>query len=209
MEEFSYPQKKFGSAKEWHLYYIYNDDEFKSDTARLKNKYKKLARELDKTSQKSNSIFPDWFQLTFDEQWDEIKTKYCINSVDIAYYLKGLHQQSYINANIDENMGLVYVDKKEHAIKLFLAPFVTYDRYLQLWKDVQKAKLQFNERRKRKPPKYPDLIYAIFKARLNKKTYKEIFDMHKEGNLPFYSGSGFFDTKEDLKTYYNKHRPNI
>jgi hypothetical protein len=118
-----YPKKKFKTAKDWHLFHVYNDPEFKKDIAEFEIKYKKIINSRSKDYKEG--FVPDWLQLTIDPKWDKIKNDYYMDSGDILYYLKGQDKQGYFNAKIEENMGSVYLNEREGTINIRLLPFVS------------------------------------------------------------------------------------
>jgi len=65
-----------------------------------------------------------------------------------------------------------------------------------------------NEERRKRTPENPELIYAVFKARLRGMTYPQIFRLYSEGGLKDYSGSqSQFSHEESLERYYKKYEP--
>ena len=59
-----------------------------------------------------------------------------------------------------------------------------------LYRSIQNLRYVYQidgSRAKRKEPEYPDLIYAIFKARQKNMEYPEIYSLYKDGGLPYYS----------------------
>lgn len=206
MDAASYPEAKFATAKEWHLYYVYNDPDFIKPALELRKKYKFKERRGNYIESGMDMI-SQLMVAQKDNKWNELRDEYCITDQDLIYFMRGGYKkQRYINASLDEYMGHVQLDAGV-IINVQLAPHITYDGYMKLWDKVKELRDQIHPPTKRKPLENPDLIYAIFKANKTM-NFGEIFSLYQTGNLPGYKGSTEqFDTKEKLKSYYKLHRP--
>lgn len=81
------------------------------------------------------------------------------------------------------------------------------DEFMELWKLVQKNKIkQGIPSTKNKPPQEDDLLYAIFKARVAYRTFKEIFNDYLHNKLLYYEGksNAQFHGEDELEKYYRR-----
>ena len=79
----------------------------------------------------------------------------------------------------------------------------------ELWEYMQRRRKLNNIDRqsKLKSPDDPELLYAIFKARVRGKSFPQIFDMYRAGTLPSYEDkpTNNFATEFDIKKYYSRY----
>lgn len=79
----------------------------------------------------------------------------------------------------------------------------------ELWDYIQRTREinNFTKRSKIKPPDDPELLYAIFKARVRGHTFPQIFNMYRDGTLPSYENkpTNNFSDEFDIKKYYSKY----
>lgn len=205
MTKGSYPKRGYTSAQEWHLYYCFTDKDFLRDIEKMRKSFEELPKETDQTR-----FFPHWLKLSLAPQWKDFLDKYSIDMAEAMLYLRGDWKKGFVFAKLEENMGWVRINEQNKTIEMTLTSFITRDRYLKLWKEVAKSKttLASNSTRRR-APEYPELIFAVFKARrFGKKTYSQIFSDYKNKRLKGYTGPTLrFDTKDDLKAYFLRYNP--
>lgn len=86
-----------------------------------------------------------------------------------------------------------------------------YDKGWDLLQWYKKNRLNLEKNKsKRKDPEHTELLYAIHKARhqTTPLTYKQIFKLYENGNLPRYSKKTKpFKDEESLERYYQKYKP--
>ena len=79
----------------------------------------------------------------------------------------------------------------------------------ELWGYMQRTREinNFTKQPKIKPPDDPELVYAIFKARVRGHTFPQIFGMYRKGTLPSYENkpTNKFSTEFDIKKYYSRY----
>jgi hypothetical protein len=73
--------------------------------------------------------------------------------------------------------------------------------------NIQYSKYDESKVRKRSC-EHPELVYAVFKARQKKMTFREIFDRYSNKELLLFSGnSNVFKSEDSLERYYRKYKP--
>jgi len=190
----SYPLCDYRTDREWHIYYVFNDPDFIQDyDAVFYDAKLKKQREL---SQIDN------------DKIEHIAKKYFLESDDILYYYRGISKNG---GGISRIGGWIQYNPKTNRFNYDVSPEITQEGIVDLWKKQKTLIVNQTGHKdtKRKSPEYPGLIYSIFKLTKDH-TYKEIFDMYKNKQLPFYDlANTQLHTKDDLKRYYNKHRPDL
>lgn len=178
------------SARDGHIFYVYNDPDFIADIAALKDLEKKLgpSRELDELER-------------------DIAGRWLINRHDVFRYRVGeviplpYHETTSAQLIIEPFKG-------EFSIKF--QPFTSRAEILEQWAKFENIRAEMFPIRptKRKPPKRPDLIYAVFKQyhQLNL-TFPQIFELYSSGNLPGYNGPTDLQDEEVLERLYREHNP--
>ena len=66
-----------------------------------------------------------------------------------------------------------------------------------------------NHRKRNRLKERPELIYAIYKQRLQKKKWREIYSLYEQGTLPGYDGSREITGEENLADMYRKYKPDV
>lgn len=187
----AYPTPDFSNAFEWHVYYVYNDPEFKEsceELARLK--------------------YPD---PKFVKLRDKISEKFCINPFFVNRYLNGGSADPELWSWDRKAPSFAWIkghgDGCYYFIELTMHAHVKREDFIDMWKSVAKEKKKLGYSLRKKPPENPSLIYAIFKSR-ESNSFKEIYHLYSSGSLPNYTGStGQYIDQESLERYYNKYRP--
>lgn len=105
--------------------------------------------------------------------------------------------------------GWMKQDETSGEFTVLLNSNVRKDQLEELWQYMQRRR-KINSlipKSKIKAPENPELLYAIFKARVRGHTFPQIFAMYRDGNLPSYENkpTNNFETEFDLKKYYTKY----
>ena len=186
-EKTDYPIRDFKNARDWHIYFVYNDPEFVSQVKKL--------RRLKIQSPTKERLFV------------KLATEFAIAPYDVFYFYT--KQIIYLDKNITRKANLTF----NSDTGKFLVEFdydISREEFLELWKEFSYTRKNIGFRgkvSKRKPPESPELIYAIFKARKDK-TFKEIFELYEKGKLEGFAGSAKqYKDEESLERYYGKFKP--
>lgn len=92
----------------------------------------------------------------------------------------------------------------------FVATFnegIRKEQFMELWTLIQKNKIKKGiSKTKHKPPQQDTLLYAIFKARMVGRTFREIFEDYSKDTLANYKGKSIsqFHSEDELEKYYRK-----
>lgn len=192
---FPAPEEGFKTAREWHIYHVFNDPEFieQYDKIFLNSKAKKQ-RELADIK---------------EAHIKELANKFSVEVEDIVVY-SGV--PSRYGGGISRSGGWVQYDVKTDSFLYKVSPDITKEEIVSLWnrQQEQMATKGFS-RAKRKAPKHHLLLYAVFKLRNIQPpmTFKKIYSHYAEGTLPNYiDGSNDVFTSEDsLERYYDRFKP--
>lgn len=211
-----YAFRSNGSAYRAHVYCVYEDPEFQAAIKELRSKlekhyYKGISLE---TSRFDTHILPD-DRIPIKKVADE----FYISLEDLAFYADGSYDEEFIGFGKDytHDGGYKLIDVAEHEIRpvYVIGRYTSLEDIIEEWRYVRAmADFQYsifghddNTRRKRSP-NYPELIYAVFKARKKKKTYGQIFRDYSDGTLEMYSGNNsVFNSEDSLERYYRKYKP--
>lgn len=189
--------------EDWHAYWAFQDPDF----IYVMNKLYKM-----KHSQKNKIIR------------DVISKEYAISTERIIGWGLHLHMFESIPKDISSPISDISFDfvEGEKYCSITLKPSSTKEEYLKtwesfvVWRDHVIKQPQIN---RKKPPENTQLIYAIFRARSNGLTFKEIYGLYSDDKLPLYRGKlGVhkgdqklhrlpFGDSESLARYYRKYRP--
>jgi hypothetical protein len=175
-----YKKRDFSSARDWHIFHVYNDPDFISD-------FDKLDIHNDDTS--------------------KITKKYSITGYDLLFF--EIRSTLYLEKNVQRKGSLTFNPKTgKHILEFDYS--ISKSEFMEFWTEfvtLRDTLVGFKLKSKRKSPENHELIYAIFKAR---KTYSfpEIYKMYTDGKLPSYTGSIADYLDEDkLQAYYDKYKP--
>lgn len=192
--------KHLKSAYEWHCFFVFEDKEFLKDLEKLDVSYQAYVNNPSPKLNKKPIL--DYIDKKF-----VLADKYRINHLDLERFRNPrLNSASGIDYNVIE----VLFDWNSQNIAAILPLSIKKKEYIEAWNLIRELQLEHRLKQKKvKGPERPDLIYAIFKARMGQKTYREIFNDYKAKSLPGYSGSPTRSlyTVELLKQYYLKYRP--
>jgi hypothetical protein len=105
--------------------------------------------------------------------------------------------------------GFFKFDDTSNRFIVFLNTNVKKQDVQGLWGNIQTYRKTYgvDKQPKLKSPDDPELLYAIFKARVRGHTFPQIFDMYRSGTLLSYENkpTNNFSTEFDIKKYYSKY----
>lgn len=105
--------------------------------------------------------------------------------------------------------GWMKQDEKSGEFTVMLNADFKKHQLQELWGYIQRTRMinGFTKQPKIKPPDDPQLLYAIFKARVRGRTFPQIFTMYHDGILPSYENkpTNNFSDEFDIKKYYSKY----
>lgn len=199
-----YPKRNYKTAHDWHVYYVFHDEQFVKDCILLEIDFIKTLEKLNKSTENSLDA------LTYDEKskakLQELSDKYAINTFYATTFIRGL-KGAKVSKTMDMPAGTVYLAADDGPIIIELQPFATQKDFLKLWKQVEAVKKNPGGRLRMKPPRNTQLIYAVFKAR-KAYTFPEIFELYKTGKLPYYDGPNTsYKYHFGLERFYDRYRP--
>lgn len=181
----SYPVGDFKTARDWYIYYVYNDPDFIAE-----------CRKLDEVKDEG-LIRKHYFRIA--RQFD-------ISPYDVFFFQT--RKIIYLEKNLNRK-GALSFDPKTKKFTLAFDFSISRAEFLDFWSEFEgfRTAMVGKLKAKRKPPEHPQLVYAMHKA-LKKHTFPEIYSLYRDGKLPGYSGSRkqFWDA-ESLESYYYKYRP--
>lgn len=189
-----YPEADYKSARDWHIFHVYNDPEFIIDMKEFASYFEADAKPVD--------------EKILMQKYVSLAEKYMITRPDIYYFqLNAYERYSFINS---PSGAIVYYSEPAKQIIIRADPNITRMQFYKLWRRVV-AERNDNKIKatKRKPPDDSRLIYAIFKQRQKNVTFTEIYSMYQAGKLPLYEDgpTNQYDSKDKLERYYNSHKP--
>jgi hypothetical protein len=183
MDRPTYPLGDFKSAREWHLYYTYNDPEFIEDMAWFL-----------KDGSKANATM--------------LAKRYAISEEDLNFYHLGYDELGVLNTDLQY---MIDFDEKENQVIIRLDPGFTKADFIRLWHEIERdaPELVAAKNKRRRGPENHQLIYAVFKARQRNMTFKAIFEDYANGRLAYYinSNSTQFKNEDDLERFYIQYKP--
>ena len=181
----SYSLGDFKSARDWHIYHVYSDPDF--------------IKEIDRLDPAADR----------DKEYQKIAKSFDISIQDVFWF--DMSRILYTENNVARK-GIITPDFKNKKMTLTFDFSMTKTELLEIWGDFETMRkgLAGVVKSKRKPPEYPKLIYAIFKARKAGHTFKEIYGMYSRNELPQYSGATTrLQSEDDLERYYDKYKPGV
>lgn len=175
---------------EVHAYYVFNHPEWIEAATLLWKRFR--TEKTDVNSQR---------ELT-----EKLANEYCIPYDFVSKaWIEGP------NSELSPNYLGSVVDTENKEIALRFNASVTYEEYINAWKDVARhLRLHgLGRKTKRKLPEDSDLVFAIFMARKHGESFKKIFDLYQKGLLPDYIDKprNQFASEDALERYYNTHKP--
>lgn len=179
------------TAYRGHLIAVYADKEFIDAKNIISDKKDKEAREAQLLlAQKYGIRVMDLELTTGDETYRSGRLAGLKQPFSISH--GSVTDKNYLNVSIDMRIT-------EYEFKL-------------LWEQIQtKVKLFDVHKSKKKGPESPQLLYAIFRAKVSGFRFKEIFDQYTSGNLTHYKkrNSSVFLTVKSFTDYYYKYYPHL
>jgi hypothetical protein len=155
-----------------------------------------------------------------DKHIKSLADKYAIAIQDIQFYLSGSNQTGNAFQGKYLSEGKVYrysyhswhnlPSNTENAYLVSIDENITKEDFMQIWKMIAEHKKRSFEGKvpKNKLPVYDKLLYAMFKARQQNKSFGQIFDDYSKGILSHYEkGARPISSEEKLKDYYYKYSP--
>lgn len=210
-----YPRNNFKTAEDWHIYFVYTDNEFIEEVEKINKKHRKWAEDSGEKHPSGIPKFPKSKKREANKDWKFICDKYAVSDSDITFFVQGgfgggwdkkTMAMNDVNAKVEENMGFVYEEDGRMIVEL--ESYITYQRYHDLWKNVLEHKKKLLTKPRRRAPESPKLIYAVFKARKKGLSFPELFRLYSSGKLPYFRGStNQFKDEESLERYYDKYKP--
>lgn len=171
-----YPLGDFKTAEDFHLYYVFNDEDFRLAVFEWE-KWSDLAM-LNSQGTHQNGLprLDEGYWEPLALQARNIEDEYCIPYGSIDFFIQSIDSSGHIAPKTEENMGHVIFDvgDKSGLIKLELKPYITEVQFNKLWEQVKSAKQYLKAKPRRRTANDPELIYAIFKARAQGQKYREI-----------------------------------
>lgn len=179
----------------WHVFSVYSDPDFELDVMKLNE--------------------PPEDEVNSDFKWQtpykELADKYFIHYMDV-YRFKILGKEKSIkNRSGTKVRASANYDIKTDLITLSMNKYTTKNEFEEMWvkvRLVQTQRLKL-EPTKRKPPHYPDLIYAVFKSLQNGEDFPKIYFDYENRKLKNYTKKPINSiySPEKLKEYYIKYGP--
>jgi len=197
-----------------HAYHVFTDPEFESDVADLRSKIERLYYpniSLETSYYDRHILQADRLPIK------EVADRYRITLEDFGFYADGYFHEGYTGFGTDiyleGGFKTIEAAESEYMSVYVIGKYTTLEAIRHDWEyakfssAVKQLRLEEVASRKRSP-NYPELVYAVFKARMQKQTFKTIFTLYENGELPLFHGSGKQFTNEDsLERYYRKYAP--
>ncbi|HTB48895.1 MAG TPA: hypothetical protein VK712_02320 [Verrucomicrobiae bacterium] len=105
--------------------------------------------------------------------------------------------------------GWMKQDERSGKFTVLLKSDIKKHQLQELWEYIQRTRKMnsLDKQSKLKSPDDPELLYAIFKARVRGHTFPQIFDMYRAGTLPSYENkpTNNYLTEFELKKYYSRY----
>jgi hypothetical protein len=207
MDKTRYPIADFKSAHEWHIYYVYNDPDFIKE-------YKQLSAYINSqygtkpTIPAPNIRTMQLSPAEYEPRLKALAKEYAITVDDIKFYRLRFDYGRRLNRDTNPVINL---NTKTGVVEVAVNPDIPHNDFMKIWDTIQSIKANHLSiaPTKRKPPKHPQLIYAMFKALQNNMGFTEIYKAYLDDKLPHYS-EGYiktYNTRENLERYYNKYKP--
>ena len=204
-----------------HVYQVFIDPDFQQDIQELRDSLESLYyKDI------SLTISPSYEHLLLEDRLriKEIADKYRITLVDLGFYADGQFNAGHDNfgRRVSEYGGFS-VDHYQHEEYDGLPCYIigrktTLNDIEREWPFIRAMRQDMfaskennlTTKTRTKSPENPQLIYAIFKARMSGKKFREIYEYYISSNLIGYSGNTNQFTGEDsLERYYRRHMPEV
>lgn len=202
MKQFpNYKIRDFKADFDWHVYHVFNDEEFKKD---LSDNLRPIS------DQPSDKIYTSKYGQIEKNVIDEISIKYRLPSFYIREFLSGLDDSIITNGldmePVEVSFEPVYGEEPDMVV-IRLFPWATQSDVTDKWKEVESLKKAAGYSLRKRGVENHTLIYAIFKSKSRDMAFSKIFKLYSERMLPGYDGYPVYDSEEVLESYYNKHKP--
>lgn len=201
------------TTRQLHILHVYNDPDFDKEMQDI--------LENNKSSTGKGFTFGDTELL--DTLFNSMLEKWCLSLADIRNYIYRLSNSDTNDAIEPEIRYLLnpnlYITsdgintQDQYSSIVFDIDHIKKHDFLEIWETISKVQKIRNKKyyRTRATSDY-DLIYAIFKQRQQKVTFKAIFDMYADGKLPGYDNKpkvGLTRDSEWLHKHYDRYKPTI
>lgn len=203
-----------GLAYRAHTYCVFNDPDFEADIAKLRQELESLYYpniSLETSYYDEHILQEDRLMIK------EIADRYCISLEDLGFYADGYFHLGYgafgKNIRLEGGFKFLHPMETEDQPVYVIGKYTTLEDIRREWPYIKEitALKQFRdteESARKRSPDNPALIYAVFKARMNGKSFKAIFELYEHGELSTYSGGHTqFNNEESLERYYRKYAP--
>jgi hypothetical protein len=194
---------KHKTANDWHVYHTYKDPEFAEANRQLLDEY---GISIEATGSWADDLIPPDSEANFRAKQNQLITSYHITKQDWEHF----NRIPLDYRRIPQNVVHFRYDQDEDTFKIEVRPEITTRDMDELYRSIQNMRYVYQidgSRAKRKEPEYPDLIYAMFKARQKNMEYPEIYSHYKDRDLPYYKGKTPRLTLKELREYYLDHSP--
>jgi hypothetical protein len=201
------------TTRQLHILHVYNDPDFVNEMKEI--------LEYNKSSTGKAFTFGDTELL--DTIFKSLLEKWCLSLVDIRNYIFRLSNRDtkdvlepeiryLLNPNLYITSDGINIQDQYSSI-VFDIDHIKKQDFLEMWESIRKVQKIRNQKfyRTRATSDY-DLIYAIFKQRQQKVTFKAIFDMYVDGKLPGYNNKPKIGSTRDsewLHKHYDRYKPTI
>ena len=200
-----------------HVYRVFEDPDFQKDTGDLRSLFEDLYyKDVSLTVE-----YEDEHLLLEDKLViKELANKYMITLDDLGAYADGYYEDGVTNIGrrLEEFGGFRIVEIDGYHRPVYVIGTKTSLKTIKRdWPYVREARHDFlrgstnqNGLTRSKSPDNPDLIFAIFKARLINNKFSDIFSAYENRKLAGFSGShSQFKNEESLERYYRKYAPQL
>jgi hypothetical protein len=113
--------------------------------------------------------------------------------------------EQHINPDSIFSAGTLTYKELEGRFVVSFKPDIKKYQFEELWNLIKKNRAQLRlKESKLKPPEYPELLYAIYRALSRGCTFHEINTLYQSSSLPLFNGkpTNKFLNAEDLSGYY-------
>lgn len=220
-KQFEIGNSSSSSKYEAHVYQVFLDTEFRADIEELRKK-------LEGLYYKGISLrtYPSDEHLLFTDRLliKELADRYRIHFEDLGFFADGHYDSgdTGFGRRISEYGGLLNHHYQHSEYDSYLCYIIGTKTSLEDiekdWPLIRSMRQElFNskdnpvkERTRTKAPEHPQLIYAVFKARMGGKKFSEIYKDYEINNLRHFTGNNFhFSDDDSLERYYRKHMPEV
>ena len=174
---------------DWHLWHVFHDDEFHRQLAALHDLEKEVPTDENLAAMKQELATS--FHIKIEE----------LNQYEISKVLHLEHNERTTALDWDTvtMRGTISFDMLATSQAELLEQFKAVEQLREVWKVKPKRRRASDDH---------VLIYAIFKSRQHHKTYRQIYDLYRTGNLAGYDGvTNQFGDEELLERYYRLYQP--